>query len=542
VAPTTPAQTGPTRVTFGINTDLTNLAGKLDTVAVTTAGNVEFLANAPLVVVDPQGRPQPRLATQLPSRDQGTWVVNADSTMTTTWSIRPNAVWHDGAPVTSQDFIFALRVYTDPAMAISDRDPERRMDRIDAVDDRTFTIYWKQAYPWANQLTLRQLEPLPMHVLGALYDGGDPQAFQNAAFWTSTDYVGVGPYRVSQWTKGAEMVFRAFDNYFLGRPKIDEIVARVGNDPNAVVATVLSGAVDLTVGFALGQQGAAVVKEKWQGTGEGAIVSTPTHTRYVNVQQDPTKAGLPALRDPRVRQALVLALDRAAIAEVVTAGAAGPADAMVSPIDPLFPRVQQTITRYPFDATRAMALLQDAGWTKRGDTVVDSGGNAFQLDLRTTATTADNVTQRNLMASSYAALGIQTSQSDSRIGSADQEFNANFTGLNAILTPIDVPKGLLSFVNDMCPRAANFWRGSNSGCWSNPDYERLIGTATTSLDDGARTDSLLQALKVMSDDVGIFTMSYNTENIPVRKGLFGPGPRWSAQGGTTWNIHEWTWQ
>src|SRR5205823_3653352 len=145
------------------------------------------------------------------------------------------------------------------------------------------------------------------------------------------------------WEKGTQMTYRAFDQYFLGRPKIDEVIVRVGNDPNAVVATVLSGGVDLTVGFALGQLGAAEVKKQWDASGDGIVVSTATHTRYANLQQDPTKAGLPALRDRRVRQALVLGLDRVGIAEVVTAGASTVAEVLMSPTDPLLPRVLQTI-------------------------------------------------------------------------------------------------------------------------------------------------------------------------------------------------------
>jgi peptide/nickel transport system substrate-binding protein len=536
-----PVPTGPTRVTIGINSEVKNLASKLDTVAVTTAGNLRFLSNAPLVVLDAQGRAQPRLAAQLPSRDQGTWVVNPDGSMVTTWSIRPNAVWHDGTPVTAGDFEFAWRVYLDPALAVNERDPERRIERVEIVDPKTFKLYWRQPYPWANELVLGQLEALPVHVLGSLYEAGDSSAFENAPFWTSTDYVGVGPYRLVDWVKGSQLTYRAFDQYFLGRPRIDEVVVRIGNDPNAVVATVMAGAVDLTVGFALGQQGAAEVKKRWDVSQEGHIASTPTHTRYVNLQQDPAKAGNPALRDVRVRQALVQAIDRVSIAEVVTAGAATAADVLVSPNDPLFPRVLQAITKYPFDVTRSQALLQEAGWTRRGDALVDASGQAFQLDIRTTATTADNVTQRDLIASSLSALGMQTSQSDARIGATDREFNVQFTGLNAILTPIDVPRGLASFTMEMCPRPENRWTGSNSGCWNNSSYERLIGVATTSLEESARADATIQALKVMSDDVGVFAMSYNTENIPIRKGLTGPGPRWSAQGGTTWNVHEWSW-
>ncbi|MEA2642428.1 MAG: hypothetical protein QOF51_3822 [Chloroflexota bacterium] len=63
-----------------------------------------------------------------------------------------------------------------------------------------------------------------------------------------------------------------------------------------------------------------------------------------------------------------------------------------------------------------------------------------------------------------------------------------------------------------------------------------------SLDARARTDATVNAFRVLTQDVGIFTMSYSLENIPVRAGLSGPGPRWSAQPGSTWNVHEWTWQ
>src|SRR5215210_4226796 len=69
--------------------------------------DVGYLVNSPFAVLDPTGAPQPRLATELPSRDRGSWVVNADGTMATTWRIQPNAVWHDGQQVTSRDVVFA---------------------------------------------------------------------------------------------------------------------------------------------------------------------------------------------------------------------------------------------------------------------------------------------------------------------------------------------------------------------------------------------------------------------------------------------------
>ena len=60
------------------------------------------------------------------------------------------------------------------------------MERIDAVDDQTFVIRWKQPYPWANELGSRQLDPLPEHIMGRVYEAGDAEAFMNHAFWSST--------------------------------------------------------------------------------------------------------------------------------------------------------------------------------------------------------------------------------------------------------------------------------------------------------------------------------------------------------------------
>jgi ABC-type transport system substrate-binding protein len=204
--PSAPA--APTRVITAIGAEITSLASKLEPQR-TYGGEYGFLSNSPLVLKDDVGRPSPLLAANLPSRDNGTWTVNPDGTMATTWTIRPNAVWHDGQPVRSRDFVFAYRVYSDPAMPIREREPERFMERVEALDDRTFVVFWKQPYPWANELINRQLEALPDHIMGNMLEGGDRDAFLNHPFWTSTSYVGTGPYRLAQWDLGAQLVYRA---------------------------------------------------------------------------------------------------------------------------------------------------------------------------------------------------------------------------------------------------------------------------------------------------------------------------------------------
>lgn len=208
----------PSRVIIGVRSDVSNLSSKLatDNTSTTTSGNQRFLSNCPLVVFDPQGRVLPRLASELPSQSNGTWTVSPDGAMTTTWKIRPEAVWHDGTPIMTRDFQFALQVYQDPDVLVEDRDPERKMDRVEAIDDTTFRLHWKQLYADANRLMSGQFEPLPAHLLGTAYETGEKRAFANLPFFTSPDYVGSGPYRVMAWERGVQQSFRAFDRYFLG--------------------------------------------------------------------------------------------------------------------------------------------------------------------------------------------------------------------------------------------------------------------------------------------------------------------------------------
>ena len=534
----------PTRVVVGVRSDVSNLSSKLstDNTSTTTSGNQRFLSNSPLVVYDAQGNTLPRLATELPSQSAGTWGVFPDGTMVTTWKLRPDAVWHDGTPITSRDFQLALQVYQDPDVLVEDRDPERKMDRIDAVDDKTFRLYWKQPYAEANRLISGQLEPLPAHLLTTAYEAGDRQAFANLPFFTSADYVGSGPYRVTSWEKGVQQRFRAFDQYFLGRPKIDEVVLQFLTDSNVVVANVLTGAVDLTTGFVLAQQSVPLLHEKWDASGEGQIFVTATHTRYAQIQQDPAKRGNPALTDVRARRAIAHAIDRESIANVVTSGAAPATEIMVAPNDPLYARAQQVIAKYPFDRSRALALLQEAGWTRRGDTLLGGNDEPFTLELRTSSSASDNVTQNDLIAADLNAIGVQTSEVGVPTTNRDNEYRATFPGLWTAATPIDVPGSLARFTSDQCPRASDRFSLSNLGCWSNREYDGLAQVVTTSLDERAREDAELQALRVLTQDVGIIAMSYNTENIPVRRGLVGPRARWPAQSGTTWNVHEWEWR
>jgi peptide/nickel transport system substrate-binding protein len=527
------------QITVAIGAEVNNLAPKLEP-GNTFASEFNFMTDSPLTVEDAQGKASPLLAAEMPSQDNGSWKVNPDGTMLTTWKIRPNAVWHDGQPILGSDFAFAFKVYMDPNVPVADRLPEQFMDRVEAVDDRTFNIYWKTAYPWANRLIIRELPPLPEHVVGPIYAQGDAQAFVGNAFWTSNQYVGSGPYRLVQWDPASQLIFQAFDQYFMGRPKTDRVVFRIIGDTNTVLANVLGGNVDVTVGITLSQEGGATARRQWA---DGHVSVTPVRFRYTQIQFNPDKQGTPALQDVRVRQALVTALDRDAIAEVATAGTSKTANVPIVPQDPLFPRVDQAISKYLYDPTRALQLLQDAGWARGpSGALQNAAGQTLPIDIWTTAG-SDNESEQHLMAAGLSQIGVQASETliaQSRI--RDAEYRVSFPALNTTAQSIDVPAILRIWTSLQCPTAASRFGGSNRGCWSDPEFDRWFNIANTSLDPAQRDTGVINALKELTDQVGAFGLSYNSENIAVRNGLVGPGPRWPGQIGTTWNVYQWEWQ
>jgi peptide/nickel transport system substrate-binding protein len=498
------------------------------------------MVNAPLTIRDPRGVAQPRLAADLPSRENGSWTVEPDGTMRTTWKIRPNAVWHDGQPVTARDFEFAFRVALDDRIPIDNRRPEQFMDRIEALDDKTFVIHWKQVYPWANELGGSQLEPLPHHIMGSVYESSSAEAFMADPFWSSSDYIGVGPYRLVRWDAGTQLVFQAFDQYVLGRPKINEVTFRLIPDPNTVVANLLAGETQVAVNIALGQQAGATVRDQWKTSGEGTVLAVPTRFRFVDIQMKPGDLGQPALLDARVRRALTHGLDRESLAEIATAGMADVTEVFLAPTDQLYESANRAVARYPYDVNRALALLQEAGWTKQGDALVNASGQPFGLDIFSSEG-PDNETEQAIIAADYRKLGMQVTETVyPRSRARDREFRSKFPGLNPTALTIEVPETLVFGLSDTCPRPPRY-AGSNRGCWTNPEFDRLYQVASTSLDRAERGNAIVQALKIVTEDAGKIPLSYRADALAFRKGLVGPGARWPGQG-DVWNIHEWRWE
>src|SRR5579871_1589862 len=182
-----------------------------------------------LTYTDADSSTHPMLAREIPTQEGGDWVVNPDGTMVTTYRLRENARWHDGVPITADDFVFAYRVISDPTVPTYTRSSVRLISNVEAPDDHTLVITWRQPYVYANVLSSDGLQPLPRHQLETKYLT-DPAQFPVGDEWTNS-FIGSGPFRVERWDPGVRIMARAFTDWVLGPPRLDTLEIRFMPDP-----------------------------------------------------------------------------------------------------------------------------------------------------------------------------------------------------------------------------------------------------------------------------------------------------------------------
>ena len=200
--------------------------------------NTARLFNAALTLVDDEGNPRPYLAEALPQLNSDNWKVFPDGTMETIYRLKPNLVWHDGTPLTAEDFVFAWKVYSSPDLVTVGTRPHNAVEEVTAPDPRTVVIAWRYPYYDAGILNTNWT-PLPRHLLEeALPEGRD--FFLNRPYWT-TEFVGLGPYRLDRGERGAFIEGSSFEGHVWGKPRIDRIPIVFIGDAEVVFANLLSG-------------------------------------------------------------------------------------------------------------------------------------------------------------------------------------------------------------------------------------------------------------------------------------------------------------
>ncbi len=536
---------GPQRtLNMSLRTEVTDLMPKIP--GASNPSLTERLFNAAVAIIDGKGTARPYLVQTLPVLNSDDWRVFPDGRMQVTYRLRPNLTWHDGMQLTSNDFVFAYRVYTIPGLGIFSPTPQNLMQIVEALDDSTFVIHWSRPYADAAALIDGDFEPLPRHILERPFSAfeQDPSArdaFIQLPFW-SNEYVGAGPYRLIRWEPGAYYEAAAHDGHALGRPRIDRLHIRLFGDENTILTNVLAGTVEYAPFLSMRLEHAVTLKREWDVTGQGKVLFRQGGPDLVLNQLRPEYADPAAILDVRVRRALAHGIDRDAINEGVFDGMGFPSDSFVPAGLSIHEAVQRAMVHYPLDPRRAEALMTEAGFTKDREGLFASGAERLRFEVKASAGT-ENQRQLQIMAQDWQRAGFEVQPVAVPLAQArDLEGRHTFRSMH---TRGGLNAGERSWISAEIGTQQNRWRGENRGGWSLPEYDRLFETFMDMLDRGERERQVVQMHRILSEHLPAYHIDFSVQTMAHVSGLHGPEPGLANAGvftpetGPHWNIHEW---
>lgn len=316
-------------------------------------GDVGRLLFSGLIRFDDRGLPQGDLAES--------WGVSQDATVYN-FSIRPQAVWHDGEPVTSQDVVFTIGLIQNDDFPFPD-DLRQFWQEIEVIDIDEKTVQFRLPEPFAPFLDYLTVGLLPEHTLGQL----EPAEILDDQY--NLHPIGTGPYAFDHLLVNEGeiqgVVLSAFGDYYLGHPFIDQIVIRYYPDARAAWMAYQEGEVT-----GISQITPEILSDALNEPELNIYSGRLPRLSLVYLNLDNQE--LPFFQEADIRKALLMGLNRQWMIDHILGGQGMIADG------PIFPGTwayYQEIERVPYDPQAALDLIKKTGYTIPAD-----GGNVRVKD------------------------------------------------------------------------------------------------------------------------------------------------------------------
>jgi peptide/nickel transport system substrate-binding protein len=534
--PAAPSQpTGPKRIVTAVVGQPSVWVERLRSGPRIGAWNLYELTTAGMTLIDAQGDLQPQLAEAVPSLENGLWKLLPDGTMETTWKLRPNLTWHDGAPLTSADVVFTAQLDQDRDLPFLRAAPYSAVDTVEAPDPQTVLVRWKRPYIDADRLFTRSYASLvPKHLLEGPYTA-DKSKLVDQPYWSS-DYVGAGPYKIQSFDRsGGPIILQAFDGYALGRPKIDEIEVRPFAAADALMVGVLAGSVDVTLGSpGLSIDQAIEIANQWR---DGHVERTPYD--WVPMHPQLLTPSPSVVGNAEFRKAMMYALDRQGIAESLSNGWGQKADSFMNPNQPQYREIEARIIKYEYDPRKAATMLEGLGYAKGPDGIYRDGtGQQLAVELRSLA--GSQLPYRSAVADQWRTLGVAVEELTIPPQRAnDTEYRATFPAFEVLPQPNDLAG--LPLLHSRFTRLPenNFSGGNNWSRMMDPQFDALLDRWQATIPKAERIQVLGQILYEISDRLNVMPLAYGVRPIVISNRMQGVGVGVSIEASQAWNVHAW---
>ena len=434
------------------------------------------------------------------------WDMSSDA-LTYTFHLRPTARWSNGEPVTAQDFSNSIRRVLTRSLGADYATMLYVLVNAEAYHKGTLTDFSSVGVeaPDARTLRLKLDHPAPYFLsllshpawfpvwLPALEKSGSP--YQRGSRWTQPgSLVGNGPFVLKQWQRGEVIVVEKSPTYWdAATVRLKAIHFHPATDVESEERAFRAGQLHITEALPVSK-----VAAYRQAAGNALQIGAFLDTYFYRLNTT-----RPGLSNPKVRQALAAAIDRAAIVDKITQGGQQPAHSFTPPGVAAY--VPPDVVHQ--DYAEARRLLAEAGYPGgQGlpplEIMINSSGNH-----RAIAEAIQEMWRREL--------GVEV-----RINNMEQAtLLANRRTLDYAIMRAEWSADYLdpkTFLDVFRSDSNNNHTG-----WSNSGYDRLLFEADRTADPAARYGLMQQAEKILLGELPIIPIYYYTSVRLVHPSVHG---------------------
>jgi len=501
------------------------------------------MSQRPFTLYDENWQLQCMLCTELPSFENGRakFETRPDGTKTiaATYTIQEKATWADGTPITTKDVLFSWEVGKHPQSGVSNFELYAQdITNITPIDDKNFTLHFDKVT--CDFAAIDDFRILPEHLERSVFQADPVNYKERTLYNTDPTNPGLyfGPYTIQKADAGVG--FKLVKNqYWWGKkPYFDTINVKIIENTAALSANLLSGEIDYISGE-LGlmvEQALSLEKRLNRSHPNQYHVTYKPGLIYEHIDLNLDN---PILKDNRVRQALLYAINRKAISEQLFSGKQPVAHSNINPLDDVY---FNDIKKYDFNPSKANQLLDEAGWQKHADGFRYKKGQKLSLQQSTTAGNKSRELVQQAIQSDWKAVGIaspiQNQTPRVLFGQTLREREFKDTLMYAWLSaPRNIPRTTLH--STMIPSKGNNFAGQNYVGYQNPELDQVLDDLETVCEPTANRLLWQKLQKTYADALPALPLYFRAEPfiIPTRlKGIKPTGHQYP----TTYWIENWT--
>jgi peptide/nickel transport system substrate-binding protein len=434
---------------------------------------------------------------------------------TLTFHLRKDVVWSDGVPVTADDVRWTWTAQKDPDVAWELSDSKRWITDVEVVDPHTARFHYSRVY--AKQLFDANEGPVfPRHAWEKL----PFKEWRKSGEWFRQHLVVDGPFTIASWQPQQQIVMQRNDRYYDRQyPYLDRVVMRQVPDQASGFTQLLSGDLDYLPQIAPGDAPRVQASPRLQ-------LIAYWFNLYVAVVWNNEH---PLFRDPEVRRALTLAIDRPTIVQTVLGPYGKVAD---SPILTSVWAHDPSVHPLPYDPKEAARILAAQGWKDTdGDGVLDKDGKPFAFELLVNTGNQLRSDASVMIQSQLQKVGIRATPRQiefNTLGAAMQSgrFEASIMGYT-----IDTSLDLFSNFHSQAIQ-----EGSNYPRYRSPEMDRLLETAQAQPDLAAERPYLYQIQQKVQRDQPLTFLWESQRLTAVNRRLRNTHPTATF---SFFNLQEW---